>query len=108
MNACSETKVDKKHALEKSLDENSCEEDRNLVLRFGELLPEWRGERVAPVIPGMDIIKTDESLVCNIPQEVFDVVYENMESNIHHLVYFIEHAILCSTNETTNKQMRNF
>lgn len=89
--------------LEKLLHENSSEEERNLVLEFGEWLLEVGEGRVQPVIPGTNIIKLDDSLGCNTPQEVFDTAYANMESNIHNLEYFKERAILCSTNETVNK-----
>jgi len=96
-------KLTRNMRLEKLLHENSSEEERNLVLEFGEWLLEVGEGRVQHVIPGTNIIKLDDSLGCNTPQEVFDTVYANMESNIHNLEYFKERAILCSTNETVNK-----
>ena len=89
--------------LEKTLNDNSTEEERSEVLEFGEWLLEVGEGRVPPVLPGTNIIKLDDSLMCDSPQQVFDTIYANIEHNVNNSDYFKERAILCATNETVDK-----
>jgi hypothetical protein len=72
-------------------------------LGFGEWLLKV-GEGIAPpVISGTNIIKLDDSLMCESPQQVFDIIYSNIEHDINNSDNFKEHVILCTTNETDHK-----